>query len=248
MSLMYKSKVLVGFVIMCYLLFAIFEFSGYEKVAYYLHSLIVPLITLVYLLFANKKNNLFLLFLIFYSLSDLLGLIIGGLPFEGSQKLYDFEYYFGNLLYILSYLFLIIKISKSIKLKHIVKHFKVHVISLTALSVYLVYVLQETISAGLIIEEDYYFELIYNIVTVLLLPLSLLNYFYRDNKKALFLFMGSLFIVFAEVMDVAHIYVKEMSILNFLSTTFALVAFYFYYQQAKFRNIGSKNKHFSVAE
>lgn len=248
MSLMSKSKVLIGFVLMCYVLFAIFEFSGYDAVAYYLHYLMVPFITLAYLFLGNKKNSLFILFLVFYSLSDLMGLLISSLPYYESQKLYDFEYYFGNLLYLLSYLFLIIKISKSINLKHVVKHFKIHIVVLTALGIYLVFVLQGVISDGLEYEGDYYFELIYNIVSVALLPLSLLNYFYRDNRKALYLFLGSLFIVFSEVMVVAHIYVKEMSILNFLSATFTLIAFYFYYQQSKFKNVGNQHKHFRVIE
>ena len=107
---MYKSKVLIGFVVLCYLLFAVFEFSGFSKVAYYLHSLIVPLITLIYLLFIKDKSRLFLLFLVFYTISDIMGLIIGNMPLDETRKLYDFQYYFGNLLYILSYLFLVVKI------------------------------------------------------------------------------------------------------------------------------------------
>ncbi|XCF07691.1 hypothetical protein ABI125_07460 [Tamlana crocina] len=245
---MSKSKVLIGFVLMCYMLFAIFEFSGYETVAYYLYSIMVPSITLAYLLLGNKKNSLFSLFLVFYSLSDLMGLLISSLPYDGSQMLYDFEYYFGNLLYLLSYLFLIVNISKSINIKHVVKHFKIHIVVLTALSIYLVHVLQNIIGDGLVYKSDYYFELIYNITLVVLLPMSLLNYLYRDNRKALYLFLGSLFVMFSEVMLVAHIYVKEMSILNFLSATFTLIAFYFYYQQSKFKNVGNQHKHFRVIE
>ncbi|MFL1012301.1 hypothetical protein [Flavisericum labens] len=239
---MNKSNILVGFVLLCYVLSVIFEFSGYETVAYFLHSLIVPLITLIYVLFAKRKSRLFLLFLISYTLSELMGLAIDNMPYEGTQKLYDFQYYFGNLLYILSYLFLVILISKSLSFGHVIKNFKIYILALTALSVYFIYVLQEVISRDLIVESDYYFELIYNIVTILLLPLSLLNYFYKDNKKALYLFIGSLFIVFSEVMDVAHIYITEMSVLNFLSTTFALLAFYFYYQQSKLTNIATQQQ------
>ena len=36
---MYKSKVLISFVLIFYLLFAVFEFSGYEIMAYYFNSL-----------------------------------------------------------------------------------------------------------------------------------------------------------------------------------------------------------------
>ena len=45
---------------------------------------------------------------------------------------------------------------------------------------------------------DYYFELVYNIITLSLLSIALLNYFYRDNQKSLYLFLGVLCLVFSE--------------------------------------------------
>ncbi|WP_370476709.1 hypothetical protein [Tamlana flava] len=245
---MNKSKVLIGFVLLCYILFAVFELSGNDGIAYYSRSLIVPLITLIYLLLIKDKKRLFLLFLVFYSISDLMGLVIDSMPFDESGSLYDFNYYSGNLLYMISYLFLVIKICKSISFKHILKHYLVHAIVLIALNIYFIYVLQVIISPNLVVQNDYYFELAYNIVALLLLPLSLLNYFYRDNKKSLYLFLGSLCIVFSEVMDVAYIYISERGILNFLSTTLILLAFYLLYQQSKLNNVANKNEQFMFVD
>jgi len=95
------------------------------------------------------------------------------------------------------------------------------------------FVLHSVINPNLVIQSDYYLEVVYNVVVLLLLSFALLNYLYKDNKKSLYLFLGALFIVFSEVMDVAYIYVAQRNILNFLSTSLAVVAFYFLFQQSK---------------
>ncbi len=245
---MYKSKVLIGFVVLCYLLFAIFEFSGNEILAFYFNSLIVPLITILYVFFIKRKSKLFLMFLVCYSLSDILGIIIDRMPYDESQKLYDFEYYIGNALYIASYLFLIIKISKSLDFNYVLKKLKIHLIVLTVLNIYLLYVLHTIINPNTVLESDSYLETVYNLVLLTLLSLALLNYFYRDNKKSFYLFIGALCIVFSEVIDVAYIYIAQRCILNFLSTTLALSAFYFFYQQSKLLNFAKEEGDFVVIE
>lgn len=245
---MNKSKVLIGFILICYFLFAIFEFSGNELVAYYFNALIVPLITILYVLFIKRKNKLFLMFLVCYSISDILGIVISNMPYDESQMIYDFEYYVGNALYILAYLFLVIKLGKSLNFKHVLKHFKMHLIVLSALNIYLLYVLHAIIDPNLVQESDYYLELTYNIVVLLLLSIALLNYFYKDNKKSLYLFLGALFIVFSEVIDIAYIYVTPRCFLNFLGTTLALGAFYFFYQQSKLLNVANEEGKYVVAE
>lgn len=245
---MFKSKVLVGIVLVCYLLFIVLEFSGNEGLAFYFHSLIVPIITIIYTFFIKRKSKLFWLFLIFYSLSDVLGILIVSISHDESKLLYDFEYYFGNSLYILAYLFLVFKIIKSLSLKHVIKYLKVHVVVLTVLNVYLLYVLHAIINPNLVLESDYYLELTYNIVVLFLLSISLLNYFYRDNKKSLYLFFGTLFIVFSEVMDIAYIYIAPRCFLNFLSTTLSLSAFYFFYQQSRLLNSINAEEEFIFAE
>ncbi|WP_248723419.1 hypothetical protein [Seonamhaeicola sp. ML3] len=234
---MYKSKVLVSLVIVIYVLFAIFGFAGNEDVAFTLDSLILPVIALIYFAFFKKKTVFFTLFLLFYSCSDLLGLIIGHLPEASTATIvFELDYYIGNSLYVLSYIFLFIEICKSLNLSHILKNFTVHIIVLLGLNVWLVYVLQSIVHSNYIMKSQIYLELTYNIVMLVLLSGSLLNYFYRDNQKALYLFLGALCIVFSEVIDVAYIYISHRSLLNFLSTTLALVAFYFFCSQTSFSN------------
>jgi hypothetical protein len=228
-------------------MFAVFEFSGNQAAAYYFHSFIVPLITVIYLFFVKRKSTLFLWFLIAYSLSDILGIVIDNISLENSN-LFDFEYYFGNGLYILAYIFLVIKIGKSLSFNHVLKHFKLHLVVLSVLNIYLLYVLQNIISPNLVLDSDFYLELVYNLVIILLLSVALLNYFYRDNRKSLYLFLGALCIVFSEVMDIAYIYITQRCLLNFLGTTLALCAFYFFYQQSKLLNLASEEEAYLITE
>jgi len=241
---MQKSKVLTVFVLICYFLFAFFEFSGNDLLSYFSNCLMVPLITLMYFFSVKKKNTWFLMFLLCYALADIIGLCIIKITAYNSELWSDFNYYIGNTLYILSYVFLIINIGHSLSFKYVFEHFRMHLLVLIGLIIYLVYFLHEVINPNLILESDYYLELVYNLVVFSLLAISLLNYFYKDNKKSLYLFLGALCIVFSEVIDTAYIYVDQRSILIFLSATLTLVGFYFFYQQAKLLNISPREKRY----
>ncbi|AUP77838.1 hypothetical protein [Flavivirga eckloniae] len=247
---MYKSKVLGGFVLLVYVLFAFFEFRGDDTLAHSLDYVITPLIAITYLIFAQKKNVFFVLFILCYSVSDLIGLIISHIPepYIKQYELYQVDYFVGNLLFILAYLFLFIKISKSLSFFYVLRNFKIHLIVLTVLNIYLVYVLQLILSPNLEKFDEYFLEMTYNIVMLLLLSSALLNYFYRDNKKSLYLFIGALCIVFSEVMQVAYFYITERSLLNFISTTLTLTAFYFFYQQSQLLNELSEEEKYMVIE
>lgn len=236
---MNKPKILVGLVLTLYLLFIVFEFSAEYNVAMLLDSLVIPVIALIYILQIKKKNIFFLMFLVCYSISDILGIathyyLYYNLTYEESIIYYEYDYLIGSALYILSYMFLLIRLLGTISLKHVFRNFKIHLLVLTGLNIYLVYVLQIIVKSSLDFEDQFYIEITYNIVMLLLLSTALLNYFYRDNKKSLYLFIGSLFVVFSEVLDVAYIYIDQKSLLSVFSTTLVLAAFYFYYQQTKF--------------
>jgi hypothetical protein len=226
---MNKSKILGGLVLLIYALFVVFQFNDKALIAFNLRSFIFPIVALTYFLCVKEKSILFNLFLIFYASSELLDLI--------SPEMDDVLYYLlGNSLYILAYLMLIIEICKSLSFSQLFKNFSIHLIVLTALSIYIVYVLQVIVHSYLELNYQYFMELTYNSVMLLLLSSSLLNYFYRDNKKSLYLFIGSLLIVFSEVMSFAYLYVSSHYSLNLIVVSLALLAFYFFYQQSKLNN------------
>ncbi|WP_445735518.1 hypothetical protein [Mariniflexile sp.] len=223
---MYKSKALVGLLLVVYILCVIFQFYGNGYMFVSLKSIILPIITLIYFLNVKKKTLFFTLFLVFYSVSDLLVFLK---PYT-SQAI---DYYLGNSLYILSYICLLIEISKSVSLPYILRHFKLHILVLTILNVYIIYVLQVIVYSRALITNAYYLELMYNIVVLMLLSVSLINYFYRDNIKSLYLFLGALCIVFAEVIWVAYTYISERSLLNIVYITLYVLAFYFFFKQSE---------------
>lgn len=226
---MSRSKILVGLVLIIYALFAVFLYSGKDVLAFSIKSLLFPTIAITYFICIPKKTMLFILFLIFYALSELLDLLF--------YNLSDAMYYIsGNALYILAYVMLILKIWRSMTLKYVLKHFKIHIIVLGVLNIYLVYVLQVLVKSYLTLSYEYVIELIYNIVMLVLLSSALLNYLYRDNKKSLFIFVGSLLIVFSEVISLAYMYIYPTNTLHLLVVSLTLLAFYFFYQQSKLTN------------
>ncbi|TWO30884.1 hypothetical protein E1J38_014335 [Seonamhaeicola sediminis] len=240
---MFKSKVLVSLVLAIYMLFAIFGFVGKEAIAFTLDSLILPLIAFSYYTFFKEKRVYFALFLTCYAASDLIGLIVNYIPFtEASKLIFTLDYYIGNALYVAAYVFLFIGICKNLNVLHILKNFIIHIIVLIALNVWLIYVLQNIVENQNDLFGSYYLELIYNVIMLLLLSGALLNYFYRDNQKSLYLFLGALCIVFSEVIDVAYLYISQRALLNFLSTSLVLLAFYFFCKQLTMSDIKEEER------
>lgn len=229
---MFKSKVLVSVIIILYVLFAVFEFNGSYGIAYRLDCLIIPVITLLYMLAIKNRNKYFTLFLLFYSFSDLMALFFDFIANGVETPWSNTQYFIGNSLYVLAYVFLLVKICNSLCVFHVWKNFKIHIVVLFVLNIYLIYVLQVIVKPNVVMGINYYLELVYNIVTFFLLSMALLNYFYKDNKKSLYLFIGVLCIVFSEVIDIAYIYIAQRSLLSVVAGTLSLIAFYFFYQQA----------------
>ena len=224
-----KSKVLVFITLLLYLLSVVFQFNGEDVVANSLKSAILPTITLLYFLTIKRKALFFTFFLVLFSTSELLVLIENYLP-------HVINYYLGNSLYILAYTSLIIEIIKSISFSHILKYHKIHLIILTCLNIYIVYVLQVIVNPYVEKTNEYYVELVYNIIMLSLLSFALLNYFHKDNVKSLYLFLAALCIVFGEVMWVAYTYISARDLLNVVSTTLYVVSFYFFFKQSKLRH------------
>lgn len=231
---MNKSKVLVILIVLAYIVFVVSQFRGDEFMASSFGAVIYPIIAILYFVAIKKKTLFFSLFLVFYSLSELILFIIDFMP-------YIYYYYIGNSLVVISYIFLLIEICQSVCVVHVFKNFKIHLVVLTGLNIYIAYILQEVVNPYLEFTNEYILEMSYNIVMLLLLSLSLLNYLYKDNKKTLFLFIGTLCIVFSEVINIAYLYVSQINLLTVLSTSLFLLAFFFLYNQSKLDNDVEQN-------
>ncbi len=222
-----KSNILIGAIICLCMSFALFEIKEEYFISSISKSFIVPLFTLLYIINVKRKSPYFFGFLILFSVSELM--IFAEYYFIDFYPDFDVYYIIGNLLYIFAYILLTLEVCKSLDYKKVFKNYKAHLFILTLLNVYMVYVLITIVTPYLIGTVLIVFELIYNIIMLLLLTLSLIAYFYNDNIKSLSIFLGSLCIVFSEVIQIAYYYITDQDFLNYISTILFVLAFCFYY-------------------
>src|SRR5690606_21543051 len=102
--------------------------------------------------------------------------------FLESDQAFDIYYIIGNSIYIVAYILLLLEVVKGLDLKSVVKNYKLYLIILGLLNVYIVYVLLSIVNPVLNNGNLIFIELIYNIVMLMLLAFSLIAYFYKDNK------------------------------------------------------------------
>lgn len=223
-----KPKHLVSLILLCSLVFLFSYVNGDLWLSNTSRALIVPLFAVLYFVSSKEISPYFMIFLICYSVSDLISIY-------GFNRRLEWEYYIGNSLYVIAYLSFSFEILLSISKKHILKYFKAHVLVLLIVNVYANYVLIN-FQSEYVSSLDYILELFYNISTIILVSVSLLNYFYRDDKKALILFSGSLAIAVSEVIQIVYYYLidgTDAHILKVSYSLFLILGFYFYYVQSK---------------
>lgn len=239
---MKKTNILIFFIIAFCVAFAIFEINGQEYLSLACRSFIVPLFTVLYFINVSQRSMLFSLFLIFFSVAEVSS-VLEYFSFDWSQDSLDLYYVAGNSMFIVAYLFLILEVFKTINLRKVLKNYFIHVIVLLVLNVYIVYVLITIVNPKFQEDSEYLIgvEFIYNVVMLLLLTISLISYFYNDNKKTLLLFFGSICIVFSEVIQIAYFYIVDQDLLNIIQTLLFVLAFCFFYFQSKVKN---KKVHF----
>jgi len=238
---MQKTKTLLGLIIILAISFIGFEVFNQEEIAIVLRSLILPLLTVLYYTVHKEKHSFFFYFLLAYSISEFMG-VFSFLAYDYSIINYII-FYGGNTLYIIAYIFLIFEILKSMDLKGIIGRFPVHIVILLAMDIYsVIFVSDIALKSGELAGRiDFIIEIIYNIVIMVLLTVTLINYISRDSKKAMNLLVGALCIVFSEVIQVAYFYVSEINLLSVIYSILLVIAFGFFYLQSSMKYIKEKN-------
>ena len=224
---MFKIKALYSLVFILSMLFVYFQLSGVDEVANFTGSLVVPCITVLYVISVRNKSSLLLMSLLAFSLSEL----ISFLNFKG---FYELEYYIGNALYIIAYLALTLEIVHHLNLKALLKYFKMHLLILVILNIYANYFLINIVK-NYVPEFDYSMELVYNIFTISLLTVSILNYFFRFDNKSLLLFLGALFITLSEALQIAYYYLLKSNNLKIVFSFLIFMAYYLFYLQSNLK-------------
>ncbi|MCX7552199.1 hypothetical protein [Xanthomarina sp. F2636L] len=207
----------------------IFDFSIDTQ----LEMFIAPIITMFYLIKVKNKPTFLTLFLVTYTISDLINFY--------DQESYNEQIYFlCNGLYMLSYVFLFLEINKTVKMKLILKNFPIHFAVLSLLNIYIIFVMATIINPITFetthIEFVRIFEHVYNIILLGLLSMSFFNYLLNENNKALLLFSGCLALTFFEFLLIGYYYLSdEMSIIRIVSILLELCAFLMFYFSASIK-------------
>ncbi|MFB9054284.1 hypothetical protein ACFFVB_14445 [Formosa undariae] len=242
---MRKTHYLLILLFLLSVLYVVAEYASLFEYSEAAMALVVPVISVFYLITCKRKTPYFTTFLVLYSLAYLF--VLGGV--SGIHKYLN--YYVSNLLFITAYVFLIYGVSKKIPFKGVVPRFNLTIIILVLLNSYVLYnlwsndfsseyffretsniiekfpteddpLLRETMMSMLL-------EFVYNLVVLILLNVSFINYLYRENKRAMLLFVGSLCVVFSEVIQYAIFYPSDVVILNVICFLLILVGFLCFY-------------------
>ena len=225
------QKIFIGLLVILAVMFLGFQIFDLEVVASGIRAVLLVFLTLLYWHNAREMRYLFLAFLISFTIADIAAYLNWVMP-RVSENGINFAYYIGNLLYIIAYSFLIIEILISMNLVEVVKKYAFHILILILLDVFSVVVVTDTAMSKLT-NHEYYLEFVYNSVIMILMTMAVINYIHKDDKKALNLLLGSIFIFFSEVIQLAYFYISDNKILNVLCSLFLLLAFLFFYLQSK---------------
>ncbi|WP_339754021.1 hypothetical protein [uncultured Winogradskyella sp.] len=212
-------------------IFILFQGFAFEIEGAAVSSLALVLLTILYCKWTENKSIYFFWFLVTFTFAHLLSYsaYYGPLIEEGSI---DYFYYSANILYITAYIFLIIKILIGLNLKIVFSELAIPVFILIILDIFCVYIVSATTENVLSIYE-YSLELAYNAVIMVLLSVALINYMYRNDNKSMLFLLGSICIVFSEIIQLAYFYILNNNDLGFIYSFLLVIAFVFLYLQSQ---------------
>ncbi|RCT54455.1 hypothetical protein [Winogradskyella sp. KYW1333] len=199
-------------------------------------AIILILLTVLYCGWTANKSRLFCWFLGLYTLGHILSYSAWYGPDLHKGDI-DYFYYIANILFILAYIFLILKILIKLDYRAVFSKLSIPLFILIVLDVFCVSIVTET-AQGVLEFYEYILEYIYNTIIMVLLSLALINYMYRNDIKSMMFLMGSICIAFSEIIQLAYFYVMEDKILGFIYSFFLVVAFIFFYRQSQLEYTG----------
>ncbi|MEM9679534.1 MAG: hypothetical protein AAF901_04355 [Bacteroidota bacterium] len=214
------------------ILFLVFSTLRDEVSASGVSAVALVLLTFLYCrLSTGKRERYFFLFLTTFMVAQLVN-FIGWFVELSDENAIDYAYYVSNSLYILSYLFLIIKVIRYMNLRLIVSKFSIPIFILLVLDIFCVYIVTASAVSDLGTGE-YILEFIYNAVIMFLLSVALISYMYRNDNKSMLFLVGSILIVFSEMIQLTYFYVSDANNLNIIYSVFLVLGFLFFYLQSQ---------------
>jgi hypothetical protein len=217
--------------------FVVLQGFAFEVEGAAVSALMLVLLTILYCRWTENKSKYFFWFLVMFALAQLLSCYAyyGPQIEEGGT---DYYYYGANLLYIVSYLFLIIKILRGLNLKAVFSELSIPIFILVVLDVFCVSIVSSTTENEFSFHQ-YILEYGYNAVIMILLSVTLINYMYRNDNKSMLFLVGAICIVFSEIIQLAYYYILENNNdLGFIYSFFLVIAFLFLYLQSQLEFTG----------
>lgn len=209
-------------------------------------ALMLVVLTFIYCRWTEIRSRLFFWFLVTFTIAHLLSYSAWYGPTIEEGEI-DYYYYGANILYIISYIFLIAKITTSLKLKKVFKELAIPIIILFLLDVFCVVLVTDTTKSALSIYE-YTLEFVYNAIVMALLSVALIDYMYRNDNKSMMFLLGSICIVFSEIIQLAYYYILDDRSLGFIYSFFLVIAFLFFYLQSQLQYTGPEPAYMDIDE
>lgn len=209
-------------------------------------ALMLVLLTTLYCGWTTDKSRLFFWFLVTFTFGHLLSYAAWYMPLIEEGEI-DYYYYGSNILFITAYLFLIIKVLSLINLKRVFKELSIPIIILFVLDVFCVVIVTDA-TDGRLSTYEYILEFVYNGVIMALLSVALIDYMYRNDNKSMLFLLGSICVVFSEIIQLAYYYILEDKNLGFIYSFFLVVAFIFFYIQSQNKYTGPQPTYLDMDE
>lgn len=196
-----------------------------------LSAFLLVLLTVLYCKWTENKTKYFFWFLVAFTLAQMLS-YLSYYSAELEIEQIDYYYYIANVLYMISYLFLIVKILVQLNLKAVFLELPIPILVLIVLDIFCVSIVSDT-TANVLSIYQYSLEFAYNAVIMGLLSVALINYMYRNDNKSMLFLLGSICIVFSEIIQLSYYYILPDNNLNFVYSFFYVMAFLFLFLQSQ---------------
>lgn len=193
-----------------------------------LQASIAPIAAIIYFFGMKRRRIYFSVFIFLYALADFLTFFYDLF----SQRMY---FYFSSILFLGAYISLIIEIYIGIQFSVLLKNFKIPTVVLIFLSLFIILTVLN-ITGYLTSETDLrnmedpkiYFDFTYYSMLPILLSSALLNFFYFEDNKALYLFLGTFSLIILELITVGYFYIFKERFVVIVSCLLTLCQFYFF--------------------
>ncbi len=229
---MLVNRILKVVLLLLGVIFVILQGLAFEVEGAAVSAAMLVLLTVLYCKWTENKTKYFFWFIVTFTFANVLS-YASYYVIEMREGETDYFYYGTNLLYILAYVFLIIGILRGLELKKVFSELSIPILILIILDIFCVYIVSGT-TENILEVYEYALEFLYNAVVMMLLSVSLINYMYRNDNKSMLFLLGSICIVFSEIIQLAYYYILlDDSTLGFTYSFFLVIAFLFFYLQSQ---------------